>query len=211
MFKQYLDDYYKSKINVKEICKLTDSSPTSFRRYLKKNGLVPRQEYLKRIDTGIDKLNQTLRDRYSSIVNRCNGKTTDHYGHYKGKPYMPVYEWVEFCNQNKELLVAMWSVYEINNRSSKYAVSVDRHNNNSGYTKDNIQFVTHGFNSWKRILNPVKVCYQEETNYFMSCEEASQHYGLRRQTIGEQPGKSRSNWRFCSFSLRFQERIPLRK
>lgn len=185
MFEKYLDDYYKSKLNVKEICNIVGSSPTTFRRWLKRNDLLPRQEYLKFINTGIEGLNQTLKDRYSSIINRCNGKTTDYYGRYKGKPYMPIYEWVDFCNEHKEVLVDMWNVYLKNNRSSKYAVSVDRLGNEGGYTKDNIQFVTHGFNSWKRVVNPISVTHESETNYFMTYEEASIHYGLRRQAIGE--------------------------
>lgn len=191
MFEKYLDDYYKSKINVKEMCKLVNSSPTSFRRYLERNKLIPRQKYLKLIDTGIDGLNQVLKDRYSSIINRCNGKTTDYYGHYAGKDYMPVYEWVEFCNEHKSQLQEMWQVYMEHNKSSKYAISVDRIDNEKGYTKDNIQFVTHGFNSWKRILNPIKVMHENKTNYFMSCEEASFYYGLRRQAIGESLNKSK--------------------
>lgn len=185
MFEKYLDDYYKSKIGVKEICKLVDSSPTTFRRWLKKNNLTPRQEYLKFIDTGIEGLNQTLRDRYSSIVNRCNGGTTDYYGHYAGKDYMPVYEWVDFCNKYKEQLREMWNVYLNYNKSSKYAISVDRINTENGYTKDNMQFVTHGFNSWRRTVNPIRVTHENKVSYFMSCEEASCFYGLRRQAIGE--------------------------
>lgn len=185
MFESYLDDYYKSKIGVKEMCDLVGSSPTTFRRWLKKNNLTPRQKYLKLIDTGDEGLDQTLKDRYSSIVNRCNGKTTDYYGKYKGKPYIPVYEWVEFCNDHKEKLLAMWEVYEKNSRDMRYSISVDRIDDEDGYTKENTQFVTHGFNSWKRNIFPIKVAHDNETNFFLTREDASLFYGLRKQAIGE--------------------------
>lgn len=185
MFSEYLDDYYKSKIGVKEICDIIGSSPTTFRRWLKRNDLIPRQKYMEQIDTGVEELNQVLKQRYSSIVNRCNGKTTDYYGKYKGKPYIPVYEWVKFCNNHKEKLLEMWEVYEVNDRDMRYSISIDRIDNDKGYTLENIQFTTHGFNSWKRNLNPVRVTHEGEVEYFMTCEDASRHYGLRRQAMGE--------------------------
>lgn len=186
MFKEHLDDYYKSKVGVTEICELVGSSPSTFRRWLKKNNLTPRQKYLNQINTGNDDLNQLLKNRYSSIINRCNGKTTDYYGKYKGKPYMPVYEWVNFCNANKDKLLKMWEVYKQNpTENRRYSISVDRIDNNGGYTKDNTQFVTHGFNSWKRNIFPIKVTHKNETNYFFTKEDASLFYGLRRQAIGE--------------------------
>lgn len=186
VFSEYMEDYYRSKIGVKEICKLAGSSPTTFRRWMKKENLTPRQTYFKNINTGIISLDQVLKDRYSSIVNRCNGKTTDYYGKYKGLPYMTIYEWVEFCHDNKEKLLKMWGVF-IENRDcgSKYSISVDRIDEADGYTKENIQFVTHGFNSWKRSVFPIKVTYLGKINYFLTREDASNFYGLRKQAIGE--------------------------
>lgn len=185
MFKEYLDDYYKSKVGVIEICELVGSSPATFRRWLKKNNLTPRQKYLKQINTGNNDLNQLLKDRYSSIINRCNGKTTDYYGNYKGMAYIPVYEWVDFCNENTNKLLELWEIYEENNCASRYAISIDRVDNELGYVSGNIQFVTHGFNSWKRSVLPIKVTHNDKTNYFLTKEEASLFYGLRRQAIGE--------------------------
>lgn len=185
MFRKHLDDYYKSKIGVREMCGLVNSSPTTFSRWLKKNNLIPRQNYLKKIDTGNERLNQTLKDRYSSIINRCNGKTTDYYGRYNGLDYMPVYEWVIFCNSQKDKLLDMWETYIQKGNNSKFAISVDRIKNSEGYTKENTQFVTHGFNSWKRSVFPIKVTYLGEINYFLTREDASNFYGLRKQAIGE--------------------------
>ena len=185
MFEKYLIDYYKSKISVKEICEKEGCVPTTFNRWLKNNGYLPRQNWLKLIDTGNEELNKNLKDRYSSMVNRCKGGYTDHYGHYNGKEYVTVYEWVEYCNANKVRLLRLWDAYITNSRSRKYSVSVDRINDEHGYLVENMQFVTHGFNSWKRNVTPLKVEHNGVANYFMTREEASRYYGLRKQTIGE--------------------------
>lgn len=185
MFEKYLTDYYKSAIGVKEICEKEGCVATTFNRWLKSAGYLPRQKWLKLIDTGNAELDKNLKDRYSSMVNRCKGGYTDHYGHYNGKEYVPVYEWVEFCNANKEQLLKMWDVYLKNGRSRKYSVSVDRINDDDGYVVGNMQFVTHGFNSWKRNISPLRVEHDGKVDYFMTREEASRYYGLRKQTIGE--------------------------
>ena len=65
-------------------------------------------------------------------------------------------------------------------------ISIDRINNDKGYTVDNIQFVSVGFNSWKRNINPVRVCKEDDGwRYFMSGEEGSEYYNIRRQSIGD--------------------------
>lgn len=185
MFTKYLDDYYRSKIDVKTICQREGCAKTTFARWLRRNGMTPRQTYLKALDTGIAELDQTLKTRYSSIVNRCNGKSTDYYGRYNGKEYVPVYEWVEFCNSQRARLVSLWETYIQHGRDSKYAVSIDRVDDEDGYVSGNMQFVTHGFNSWKRTVAPIAVAHEGETSCFLTREEASRFYGLRRQALGE--------------------------
>ncbi len=185
MFEKYLDDYYKSKIGVREICNAVGREPSTFRRYLKRNGLLNRSDWYSKIDTGIEELDQTLKTRYCSMVNRCKGKSTDYYGHYAGKDYMTICEWADFCNSNKDRLITLWNEYVLHGRNNKYSVSIDRFNNDHGYLLDNIQFVSHGFNSWKRSIRPIVVTHEGKTDYFMTCEEASAYYWLRKQTIGE--------------------------
>lgn len=185
MYGKYLSDYYKSKIGVAEICKSVGVTTTTFNRWLKRNGMLNRTQWYAQINTGIKELDAVLRIRYSSMFNRCKGKTTDHYGHYAGKEYPHIYEWVEFCNNHKEELLNMWNEFVANNKSMKYSISVDRINDEGGYTLDNIQFTTHGFNSWKRNLYPVKVIFDNTERFFMSCEEASRFYGIRTRSINE--------------------------
>jgi len=186
MLNKYLVDYYRLKISMKDICKKEGISGTKFYSELDKMGLLPVRVWYGKMDTGIEELDTMLKGKYASIVKRCNGSPT--YAHatlYIGKEYMPIYEWVEYCNKHKNPLTTMWQKYIDNKRKSRFAISIDRVDDSKGYIKDNIQFTTYGFNSWKRNNRPVSVTHKEETSYFMSCEEASRFYGIRRQTIGD--------------------------
>ena len=181
----YIKDYYLLKINLKEICEKEGIHQSTFYRYLEDNNLLPRRKYHALINTGDKELNEKLKIDYSSIVKRCNGRSYDNKKYYIDKEYLPIYEWVEFCNKNKDLLLTMWNEFKSKGRDRRYSISIDRIDNNKGYTLDNIQFVTHGFNAWKRNNTPIAVTYNGKTNYFMSSEEASNYYGIRRQTIGD--------------------------
>lgn len=185
MISKYYYDYYRGKIRDKEINEIEGLKKGQLSKILKKLGLKTYMTYFKDIDTGDVKLNEMLRDKYASIVNRCNGMGTDKYGHYNGTEYMTIQEYVEFCNNNKDTLIEMWEQYMISGKSRKYAISIDRIDNNKGYVKGNMQFILNGFNSWKRGITPIKVTHDGVTKYFMSSEEGSRHYGLRKQTINE--------------------------
>ena len=184
----YYEDYYKGKVQGKDICKRENITYYQLEKMLKKNNLKTYVATFRDINTGVKELDKILKKKYSSIVNRCNGGTTDHYNRYKGVEYLTIIEWVEFCNSNKVKLVQMWNEYIENNRDNKYTISIDRVNNNKGYMSNNIEFVTHGFNSWKRSLKrPIKAKSINENGwkYFMTCEEGGKRFGLRPQTLGE--------------------------
>lgn len=185
MFDKYLNDYYIFKVDVKEIAELEECTPSTFNRWLKRNGHTPRQKWFAKIDTGIKELDKVLHDRYIYMLKRCKYKRDDRYERYKTMEYMPVYEYVEFCNNNKEVVTHLWYTYVGSGRKTKYAISLDRIDNNKGYLKDNVKFVTHGFNSWKRSVFPIKVTHDGRPDYFLTKEDASLNYGLRRQSIGE--------------------------
>ncbi len=187
MLGKYLPDYYKLRISMKGICEEENISGTKFYNELKKRGLLPTRVWYGKIDSGERDLDTMLKGKYASIVKRCNGSPTySHAKSYVGLDYMPVYEWVQFCNSHKELLLKMWNEYIASGRKLRLAIAIDRINENKGYTKDNIQFVTQGYNGWRRNVRPIKVKKAEGSwRYFMSCEEASRHYDIRRQTIGD--------------------------
>lgn len=183
---KYLDDLYHLKTNFQRISEKENISRSKVGSDLKTKGLISPWIYYGMIDTGIEELDNKLKEKYNSIVTRCNGNNNNKYHEvYHGMEYLPIYEWVNFCNNNKELLNNMWNVYISNNKNIKYAISIDRIDNDKGYIKGNLQFVTHGYNSWKRNIRPVSVEHNGKIDYFMSCEEGSEHYGIRRQTIGD--------------------------
>lgn len=185
MIKDYLDDYYRLKISLDEICKKEGIVQSTFYRYLERNELLSRRKYYSLIDTGIEELNEKLKIKYSDIVKRCTGKPSYENKCYDGKHYMPIYEWVEFCNSNKGILLKLWDNYIKHNKSLKYSISIDRIDNDKGYTTDNVEFVPYSYNAWKRNVRPIKVTNNNKNRFFMSCEEGSKFYNLGRQTFGK--------------------------
>ena len=184
---KYLDDLYKLKISIVEVSRLEGISRVTVDRELKRRGLISPRGYYKKINTGNAELDLKMKQRYNSIVTRCNGNNNNkhHHKHYKGLDYLPIYEWVDFCDINKETLLDMWEVYDDNNHELRLAISVDRIDNDKGYTVDNMQFVTHGLNAWKRNITPLSVTHNGKTRYFMSGEEAGNYYGIRTQSISD--------------------------
>lgn len=185
MFDKYLRDYYTFKISVKNMSKKEGCAPSTVNRWMKRNGLTTRQKWFSKINTGIVELDEVLHSRYIYLLKRCKYKRNDRYENYKTMSYMPVYEYVQFCNDNKKIVLRLWEDYIKNDRSPKYAISLDRIDNEKGYLLDNTQFVIHGFNSWKRSVFPIKVTHENKTKYFLSKKDASLFYGLRHQAIGE--------------------------
>lgn len=185
---KYIDDLYHLKISQKDIIEYEKVNRNELRKDLKTAGFLTPQQWRGKINIGVKEIDTKLSEIYSGIATRCNGNTNDKYKlkTYKGLEYLSIIEWVEFCNNNKDKVLSLWGDYIKNNRETKYVISIDRLDNNKGYTVDNIQFVSFGFNSWKRNINPFKVRKEKEDwKYFMSGEEGSKYYNLRRQSIGD--------------------------
>lgn len=186
MLEKYLNDYYTLKVSMNEIVKKENISNTKFYNFIKKKNLVSTRVYYRMIDLGDEELNRVLKDKYSSIVKRCNGNAGTHATKsYENMEYMPIYKWVEFCLRNKDVILELWKVYQTSGKDIRLAISIDRLDNSKGYAEGNLEFVSYSFNSWKRNLRPIKVVAEEVESHFFSCEEASEFFGLRRQYIGE--------------------------
>ena len=186
MIDDYLDDYYRSKIGTTDIEKELGISSNVFYRLLKERDLMPRGRYFKDIDTGISELDKTLRVKYNDIVQRSRGRKGHAYkNNAKSDNYITIIEWAEIINENKEQLLQMWKEYIESGKSLKEAISIDRIDTNKPYYKENIAFEKNAFNAWKRNLRPLKVIFDDKENYFLSAEEASRFYGVRRQSIGD--------------------------
>lgn len=185
--KDYMGDYRKLRISIKDILADMGISRTTFLRRMKERGLESNFHLYKKLDFGDEELNTSLKNKYHNIVRRCNNYDSYQYknGAYNGMEYLPLDEWVDFCLDSKDELIPMWERYLKSDKDMRLAISVDRVDNNEGYYKDNLQFVTHGFNSFKRNMRPVKVTHKEEDKHFMSPKEAGRSYGIREQSLGD--------------------------
>lgn len=85
--------------------------------------------------------------RYRDIVNRCTGK----YGHasYKGRDFLSKKEWDIWCNDTKDDFMALYNAWKENEYDRKLAPSIDRIDNNKGYIRKNIRWITQSKNSKK--------------------------------------------------------------
>ena len=185
MFDNLLKDYYKTKIGVSEICKTANITHNQFYKELRKRNMKSVSGYYASINTGDEELNIRLRRKYNNIANRCKGLGSHKGNTHDGLDYITINEWVDFCNTHKEKLVKMWKKYKDSECDARLLPSIDRIDNNAGYCPENMEFVPYGYNAWRRNVKPVKVTKDGVTNYFLFSEEASKHYGLRRQTIGD--------------------------
>ena len=186
MDKKILDDYYRSSVSLEETCKKLELSSATFYKRLSEMGLSSKGSYFKKINTGNKEIDKKMKEKYNSITQRSKGYQGGQYkSHCRSDDYITILEWVDFVNENKEGLNKMWSYYVNNGRRMKDSISVDRIDNSLPYYRHNIAFETTGFNAWKRNIRPIKVTVNNESRYFMSAEEASDYYGIRRQSIGD--------------------------
>ncbi len=179
-------DYYTDSKSLTEVCEAEGVKYPTFYDYIKSRGLKPYRAYYTSIDTGVKDLDTRLKVCYMGIVGRCKGRPNYKYSfHYEKHTPLPIYEWVKFCNENKETLLRLWNYYIENGSQYKHSVSVDRIDNSKGYSKDNLQFVTTGFNSWKRNINPVKLDFDSKEYYCMTIEEAAGRIGVTRALLSQ--------------------------
>jgi hypothetical protein len=178
-----IEKYNRCEITRTEIQTMLNVSWKKLNKMMKEQGLKTRQELWNELNFD-GNLRELLIWKYRSFVRRCNGKGSSS-KKYIGKEYMGIEEWVAFCNSQQKRISKLWEQYKQSGKELKYAISIDRLDNNKGYISSNLQFVTHGFNSWKNTIRPILVERKGQTDYFMSCSEASRFYGIRLQAIGE--------------------------
>ena len=182
-----IKDYFLLKKDTKDIFKEEEVNSCAFYSYLREIGKLPYKKYYAMLDFGDEELNRTLKDKYAGIVSRCKNKRE--YKRYPcdyfGKEYLAIYEWVEFCKTNMKRIMDLWTDYIKSNKDPSKAISVDRIDNDKGYTVDNIQLVTFGYNSWKRNLNPSAVKYKDNKFYGMSLKDVGSKIDVSRQVMSQ--------------------------
>ncbi len=183
MIIKYLDDYYRRKLTVRDICRLEGISHPLFYAKLREVGEKPFREHYKDIDVGAAEVNEKLKVIYNGIIQRCNGKEDTPAG-YHGLDYMDIKTWVKFCNDNKHTIVSLWARYVKSGKKYKYTISIDREDESKGYVLGNVSFAPLGFNAWKRNIRPIEVQKDGTVDYFMSCEEGSRKLGVSHSYVG---------------------------
>lgn len=88
-----------------------------------------------------------LSTKYRNIVDRCTGKHG--YKTYVGRDYPTKTEWEEWTQKTYKTFISLYRNWQDSNYDRKKAPSVDRIDNNKGYTVDNMQWLTLSANCVK--------------------------------------------------------------
>lgn len=96
-----------------------------------------------------------LSHKYINLVNRALGRSSRLTG-ATGKPYLSKKEWEEWCSETQKSFEKLWREWVESGYERNLCPSVDRIDNNGGYTKDNMQWLTMRDNQLKYELEQVK-------------------------------------------------------
>ena len=183
--KRHIDQYLKKEKGVTRLSKELEFSPHTFYKELKEKGFKTRKEYYSDLNFKNEELKSRLKDKYNHITNRCRQVKGHKDNYYKDMEYMRLDEWVEFCNSKKEKILELWNEYLKSGKNFKLTISIDRIDTSKGYLPSNVRFVSHGYNTWRRNIRPIKIKFEGDWHYFMSAEEGSRYFDVRRQSIGD--------------------------
>ncbi|MCF8012667.1 MAG: hypothetical protein K9L56_15470 [Clostridiales bacterium] len=174
--------YWEDSLSLREIAdKLDWSYSKIYYRFREKHDIPTHEIIWSKLEIQDQELRKTLNTKYSSMKARIEGRNGR--SRYEGLDLLPEPKFVELCNENQDRIREIWNRYLEFDRELKYALSIDRIDRSLGYTKDNIQFVPSGFNSWKDEINPVKVTCEDDTYYFASATGGAKQLGWRSDDI----------------------------
>jgi len=177
--------YWKQDMTLKEIAeKLNWSWSKVYYRFREKYDIPTRRILWKELDFKNKELRHCLISKFENMEYRVNGER-DPYGNYEGKISLSQKDFIEFCNDRKDQIYGIWDRYIESGKELKYALSLDRIDNDKGYSPENLRFVENGFNSWKDEITPIKIEKDNECFFFSSPEEASRFFDCRPDDIRE--------------------------
>ena len=143
-----LSDFYKHPLTKDGyLNKCKECTKVDTRANYSKNREYYREYDLKRGRLDIERI---LRSRYYGIRSRSE-EGYYHSNKYTvtGMPYLSKEEFMKWANENMDKFMELYAPWAASNYQKKLAPSVDRIDNSKGYTKDNLQWLTHGQNSAK--------------------------------------------------------------
>jgi len=176
--------YWQDGLSLKEISNRLDvPQSTIYYHFRTKHDIPTHNTVWQNLEIDDQELRETLNTKYSGMKARTEGRSNKK--KYEGLELLSEPEFIHLCNENKKRILKIWNKYINSGRDLKYALSIDRIDNSLGYTKNNIQFVFNGFNSWKDEINPIKIVKDSETYYFSSSAEAGRFLGCREDDIRE--------------------------
>lgn len=115
-----------------------------------RNNYSNNKEYYKSYDLKRNRynFNYIFINRYSGIKSRSTDCNKRKYNVY-GKELCSKEDFMKWCNDNIEVFEKIWKEWEKSNFSEKFSPSIDRINNNLGYTTDNMQWLPKYLNCIK--------------------------------------------------------------
>ena len=99
---------------------------------------------LKRYRTNPDRY---LKHKYYMMKRRCSGKTN--HQSYDGMSILSFEEWLDWCEETKPIFTKLFNDWAKSGWKRRKAPSIDRINNNIGYEKENMQWITNYENTLK--------------------------------------------------------------
>lgn len=79
-----------------------------------------------------------LKHKYYGIRARCGGSGHDS---YRGREALSAEEWEDFCRETYAQFIEMYTAWQKGGYDRRLAPSIDRIDNNGGYTRGNIQWL----------------------------------------------------------------------